>query len=585
MTISQTDAGREARFQAALIDFLYRQSYGSMIASLVVPWPVVYVLRNAAPVAELLIWAAAIQATMGARWLLVRRYFRRSAGGPGIATWARRFTVLSILWSLSWGALGWIGFVPAQPHLIAFVCIVLTGMSGGGVSSVAAHPPAHARVLLAMHAPFAIRCMMQDDPIFSLYLVLQACLIVVSLYYCRINYRSLSETVALRFENVALVERLEQERDRATAANQAKTRFLAAASHDLRQPLHALGLFTATLAALARKGDVRRTEAQSLAGRLQAVIGSLGGLLHGLIDVSRLDAGLVPVERRPLALGQLISGLGEEFAVQARDRDISLRVVTSHAWVDSDPALLKRILDNFLSNALRYAPGGRVLIGCRRRGDSIEIQVVDTGPGIPADQLEAVFEEFTQLHNPHRDRQQGLGLGLAIVRRLADLLGHAVTLRSTPGRGSTFAVRVPLAAPAAAVRMAGPEPEASGALGIMVVDDDLQGLEGIAALLSAWGYRAYVAPSVEELCRRHDRAGTPSVHLIIADYRLAGGLTGLNAIQQTIAHLGYRVPALIVTGDTSPERLRELAASGHAVLHKPLAPDLLWAAIRRTASG
>ena len=146
MTISQTDlqtdGGKEARLQAALIDFLYRQSYGSMIASLVVPWPVVYVLRDAVPLAELLTWAAAIQATTAARWLLVRRYFRRSDGDPGIAIWARRFTLLSILWSLSWGALGWIGFVPAEPHLIAFVCIVLVGMAGGGVSSVAAHPPA-----------------------------------------------------------------------------------------------------------------------------------------------------------------------------------------------------------------------------------------------------------------------------------------------------------------------------------------------------------------------------------------------------------------------------------------------------------
>ncbi|MBY0322829.1 MAG: response regulator [Reyranella sp.] len=581
MTISQTDTAGEGRLQAALVDFLYRQSYGSMIASLVVPWPVVYVLRNAAPMPELVIWAAAIQSTTAARWLLVRRYFQRAAGDSDVAIWARRFTWLSILWSLSWGALGWIGFVPAQPHLIAFVCIVLTGMCGGGISSVAAHPPAHARVLLAMHAPFAIRCVMQDDPIFSLYLVLQACLIVVSLYYCRINYRSLSETIRLRFENVALVERLERERDRATAANQAKTRFLAAASHDLRQPIHALGLFTATLAALARKGDVCGGEAQGLAGKLQAVIGSLGGLLHGLIDVSRLDAGLVPVDRRPIPLAQLISGLGEEYGAQARDRGVSLRVVASRAWVDSDPVLLKRILDNFLSNALRYASGGRVLVGCRRRGSSIEIQVVDTGPGIPADQQAAVFEEFTQLHNPHRDREQGLGLGLAIVRRLADLLDHEVILRSASGRGSTFAVRAPLVPPAAAIHAALPEPEASAGLGIMVVDDDLQVLEGIDALLSAWGYRAYVAPSAEQLCQRHEQAGAPSVHLIVADYRLAGGVTGVDAIQQLTARLGYRVPALIVTGDTSPERLRELAASGYSVLHKPLAPDSLRAAIRR----
>jgi CheY-like chemotaxis protein len=158
-------------------------------------------------------------------------------------------------------------------------------------------------------------------------------------------------------------------------------------------------------------------------------------------------------------------------------------------------------------------------------------------------------------------------------------------LRSVPGKGSTFAVRVPLAPPAAVIPAAVPEPEATAGRGIMVVDDDPQVLESIAALLSIWGYRTYVAQSVEELCRRHDQAGAPAVHLIIADYRLAGGVTGLNAIRQMNAHLGYRVPALIITGDTSPDRLRELSGTGHSVLHKPLAPDLLRAAIRRAIDG
>ncbi|MBI2739225.1 MAG: response regulator [Rhodospirillales bacterium] len=571
----------DPRIRAALVDLLYRQSYGVMFASVIVPWPVSYALWHAVPHLQLVAWAGALYVVTGARWLLSYSYFHRKDDGTPPEVWARRFMPLSLLLSLLWGAFGWIGFTPDHPHFIAFTAIVLVTMAAGGLWSLAAYPAAYTRMLVVIHVPFALQCLLQDDPIYSFYLVLQACLFAVSLYFCRITYRSLKETISLRFENVALVERLERERDRVTAADRAKTRFLAAASHDLRQPIHALGLFTASLAALARKGDVRSSEAQRLAGKLQSVVGSLGGLLHGLIDVSRLDAGLVPVERRPFPLAQLISGLGEEYGVQARDRGVSLRVVASRAWVDSDPVLLKRILDNFLSNALRYASGGRIVIGCRRRGASIEIQVVDTGPGIPADQHAAVFEEFTQLHNPHRDREQGLGLGLAIVRRLAGLLSHEVILRSVPGRGSTFAVRAPLVPPAPAIHAGLPEPEASAGLGIMVVDDDVQVLEGIAVLLSAWGHRAYVAPSAGQLCQRHEQAGSPSVHLIVADYRLAGGVTGADAIQQVTAHLGYRVPALIVTGDTSPERLRELAASGYYVLHKPLAPDSLQAAIRR----
>ncbi|WP_332691927.1 ATP-binding response regulator [Bosea sp. (in: a-proteobacteria)] len=235
----------------------------------------------------------------------------------------------------------------------------------------------------------------------------------------------------------------------------------------------------------------------------------------------------------------MLSDLREEFAPQALQRGISLRAVALDAWVDSDPVLLKRILDNFLSNALRHAPNGRVLIGCRRRGAAVEIQVVDTGPGIPPGQHEAVFEEFTQFDNPQRDREQGLGLGLAIVRSLAEMLGHPVGLRSTPGKGSAFSVRLPMTSPPAALRAAPRRSESSARLGIMVVDDDAQVLAGIATLLAVWGYEPFAGADVEELCRRHEAAGAGPVHLIIADYRLRRGLTGSEAIARLEAYLGY----------------------------------------------
>ncbi|WP_244448732.1 hybrid sensor histidine kinase/response regulator [Bosea sp. LC85] len=579
-----------ARLRAALVELLYRQSRAVLFANLVIPWPVAYVLREAVPGRQLLIWIGAVYALTGARLLLSYRYFRRGDQAPGPEVWARRFTVLSVLSSLLWGGVGWIGFVPSEPHLIAFVCIVLTGMSGGAVPALSAYPPAYAGLLIAMQLPFALRCLSQEGSIYSVYLAFLLCLVCVYLYYSLITYRSLKETVSLRFENLALVEGLERERDRATAADRAKTRFLAAASHDLRQPIHAAALFTASLAALARRGDIKGADAKGIADRLEAVIGSLGGLLHGLIDVSRLDAGLVPVQRRPISLARMLGDLREEFAPQALQRGVALRAVPLDVWADSDPVLLKRILDNFLSNALRHAPDGRVLIGCRRRGGAVEIQVVDTGPGIPSGQHQAVFEEFVQLDdlqldNPQRDREQGLGLGLAIVRRLADLLGHPIGLRSTPGKGSAFSVQLPLTAPPALARVSPRRSEPSGRLGIMVVDDDVQVLAGLATLLAAWGHDPVCGADVEELCRRHEAAGADSVHLIIADYRLKRGLTGSEAIARLERYLGYRVPALIVTGDTSPERLRDLTATGRLVLHKPVAPERLQAAIREAVAG
>lgn len=567
--------------QAGLIDLLFRQSRAILLANFVIPWPVAYVLREAVPGQQLLAWIGAIYVLTGARLLVSRSYFRRGAAAAGPLVWAHRFTLLSILSSLLWGVIGWIGFVPEQPHLIAFVCIVLTGMSGGAVPSLSAYPPAYAGLLIAMQLPFVLRCLQQEEAIYSVYLVFAACLLGVYLYYSLVTYRALRETVSLRFENLALVEGLERERDRATAADRAKTRFLAAASHDLRQPIHAAALFTASLATLARRGDVAAAAAKGIAGKLEAALASLDGLLHGLVDVSRLDAGLVPVSRRPIHLRRMLDDLGEEYAPQARERGIALRLAASDAWIESDPILLKRILDNFLSNALRHAPAGRVLIGCRRRGDALEIQIVDTGPGIPAGQLQTVFEEFTQLDNPQRDREQGLGLGLAIVRRLGELLGHKVGLNSVPGRGSTFWVRVPVTATATTNPAPGPVLAPSATLCIMALDDDAQILDGLAILLAAWGHEVFAGQDVEELRRRHAAAGGPPIDLVIADYRLAGGMSGSEAIARLSGYLGHAVPALIVTGDTSPERLRELTATGRIVLHKPVAPEHLRAAIRQ----
>lgn len=577
-------AGREERVQAGLIDLLFRQSRAILLANFVIPWPVAYVLREAVPAQQLLAWIGAIHVLTGARLLVSRSYFRRDAEAAGPLAWAHRFTLLSILSSLLWGAIGWIGFVPEQPHLIAFVCIVLTGMSGGAVPSLSAYPPAYAGLLVAMQLPFVLRCLQQEEAIYSVYLVFAACLLGVYLYYSLVTYRALRETVSLRFENLALVEGLERERDRATAADRAKTRFLAAASHDLRQPIHAAALFTASLATLARRGDVTAAAAKGIAGKLEAALASLDGLLHGLVDVSRLDAGLVPVSRQPIHLRRMLGDLDEEYALQARERGVALRLVASDAWIESDPVLLKRILDNFLSNALRYAPAGRVLIGCRRRGDALEIQVVDTGPGIPAGEHQAVFEEFTQLDNPQRGREQGLGLGLAIVRRLGDLLGHKVGLKSVPGRGSIFWVRVPLTAAARPNVAPGPLVAPSATLRIMALDDDARVLDGLAILLAAWGHEVFAGQDVAQLRSRHVAAGGPPIDLIIADYRLAGGMSGSEAIEQLSGYLGRHVPALIVTGDTSPERLRELSATGRIVLHKPVAPERLRTAIHQ-ASG
>ncbi|WP_244512927.1 hybrid sensor histidine kinase/response regulator [Ensifer sp. LC163] len=542
-------------------------------------------------------WIAALYALTMARIILDRCY-RRSPQAERNANWRRwawRFAVLSWSSSALWGMLAAFAFLPEQPHALAFVCIVVTGLACGAVPSLSAFPPAYAGSLLGMLLPFAFRCFMGEGAIYDIYLVFTLCLVGVNLYYSRVTYRSIAETVRLRFENLALIGSLQEERDRAQSADRAKSRFLAAASHDLRQPIHALSLFISTLAALGRNGNVTAADARDLAGRARSVIGNLSGLLDALLDISKLDAGVVTVAREPLALGRLLTDLREEFTGLAKGQGLEWQVVMTDVWVHTDPMMLKRILDNLVSNAFRYTRSGRVLLGCRRCNGAIEIQVWDTGIGIPLEDQKTIFEEFVQLQNPARDRAQGLGLGLAIVQRMADLLGHPIRVRSVEGRGSMFSVLLPMAAPVPLQGRGDPAKPATPRLGgILVIDDERDALDALSLLLKTLGYSVYPGRSAAEACRNHTKAarrGPTPIDLVISDYRLAGGRTGLEAIGEVVTYLGRPVPVIVLSGDTSPARLREVGTSGHHLLHKPVdaehlqeAIDALLSEARKTAA-
>lgn len=569
----------------ALVDLLFRQSYAVLFANLVIPLPVLYIFRAALTVPMMLSWLAALYLLTLARIVLARVYFKQTPESVRSPAWIWGATLLSWASSLLWGWLGWLGFAHGDPQLFAFTCIVLTGLVCGAVPSLSAFPPAYVGSLAAMLLPLLLLCLGSSDVHHATYSFFILCLAGVNLYYSRVTYRSLCETIRLRQENLELVQDLKEQRDRARAADKAKSRFLAAASHDLRQPIHALGLFAGALASLAERGPVDARRASDIATRLRSMLGNLGDLLNGLLDISRLDAGVVPVAREPIAVERLFEELQQAFAGTASERGLRWRVRSSRLWIDSDPLLLRRVLDNLLANAFRYTSQGGVLLGCRRRDGELELQVLDSGEGIAEYEQEAVFEEFVQLHNPERDRKQGLGLGLAIVRHCARLLGHRLNLRSHPGKGSMFCLRVPLAAEPGELSQVN-LPEQSGAnaerLGIMVVDDERDVLQALCGLLELWGHRVYPGASALQALERHvqaSRGGPAPVDLILTDYRLSDGLNGDDAIHRIRRYLARPVPALIITGDTSPERIREAGASGNRLLHKPLDSEQLRAAI------
>ncbi len=370
-------------------------------------------------------------------------------------------------------------------------------------------------------------------------------------------------------------ETLHAAKEEAERANIAKAKFFAAASHDLRQPVQSLFLFRSALAeALADHPKA------ALVAHMGTALDGLKGLLDALLDVSRLDAGLVSAQIRNFPLETVLRPLAEEYRLRAAEKHIWLRWIPCSAVVTSDPVLLSRILRNFIENALRYTEwGGRILLGCHALADKVRVDVLDTGIGIPSDQLDTVFDEFYQVNNPSRDRAQGLGLGLAIVRRIGRLLDHPVTVRSHLGRGSCFSVTVPRGGDQAVYIPEKPPQEAlrlPPSLVVVIDDEDLI-LLAMKAQLSQWGLE--VVTAVDGKSAIAALAGRKP-HLALIDYRLGGETTGLDAMAMLESSLGAPIRTCLLTGDTDPAILTEVDRCGATLLHKPIQPQQLWDAIR-----
>ena len=381
-------------------------------------------------------------------------------------------------------------------------------------------------------------------------------------------------------DRIRVQEALIEAKEAAEEANRAKSRFLAAASHDLRQPLQALHLYVGLL------GERLRGREEALQGSIQRCLRGLSRLLDDLLDISKLDAGLIHAVPEPVALDELIDWVANDYELQAAEKGLRLAVVRCpRATGRSDPTLLGRILSNIVANAVRYTEKGRILIGCRRRGDAYRIEVWDTGIGIPPEKIPEIFREFHQLDNDGRNSERGTGLGLAIVDRLARLLGHRLEVRSWPGRGSMFAIEIPASEGTVAQAARTPTEASPAQRGcIAVLEDETMVREALRIVLEGWGYEVAAAATPSAL---HAAFAEPrhAPDIIIADYRLGAGLTGTEAIAGLRSSLGVQVPAIVLTGDTSPERIREVADSGFHLLHKPLDIEKLRSAVQLAHRG
>ena len=372
---------------------------------------------------------------------------------------------------------------------------------------------------------------------------------------------------------------LEAAKKQAERANLGKSRFLAAASHDLRQPLQTIFLLQGILAT-----TVEDPGALKLVGRLGEALDVMSGLLNKLLDINQLEAGIVNPEMTDFPIGELLERVRRDFAYLAENKGLGCRVVSSRQTIHSDPTLLEQMIRNLLSNALKYTDHGKILLGCRRHGDRLRIEVWDTGLGIPEGQLKPIFEEFHQLDNPARERARGLGLGLSIVQRLGDLLDHKVDVRSVPGKGSVFAIEVPRSATmsqgeARAREQQKTAPVAAAARSILIIEDDPAIREMLELLLNNAGFHVAAAADGDSALGLIAR-GSVRPDIVVADYNLPNGLTGLDVAARLRETFDSTLPVLIVTGDISTDTLRAIAAAGCVQLNKPIKGDALIRLVR-----
>jgi len=365
-------------------------------------------------------------------------------------------------------------------------------------------------------------------------------------------------------------------KEEAERANRAKSQFLATASHDLRQPLHAMQMYITVL-----QQKIKNKETLKIVSDIDAVSISTGRLLNAILDVSQLEAGAVQPQIEDFPVQEILHRVARGFRPMSKRKGISLRIASSSAYVRSDPVLLEQIIGNFVANAIRYTETGSVLLGCRRRPGKLSIEILDTGPGIPKHQRDAIFDDFHQLDNKERDRGKGLGLGLAIVRRLSICLDHQIEHSSKINHGSRFAVVVGLGdKPADVIQSRAFETSYFDLknTSVLLIEDNVAVLDATQQLLESWECNVICAKSAQEAEHlMFDPHNIPDI--VIADYRLPGSVNGVQAINNVAAKLGYPVPAFIITGEADTSEVRKIADHGYHVLSKPIHPAKLRALI------
>ncbi len=485
--------------------------------------------------------------------------------------WSTFFKLLTALTAMMWGVSTVYFFPPDLAFQALMICLTL-GLVAGAVSLDSVYPPSLYIFVLGVTLPLILRLLLVGDETHFILAGMLLLFIFGQISAGREQNKTFWKSLWQRYENDLLIEQLTEQKAIAEAANRDKSRFLASASHDLRQPLQALVLFSEALQ------DINQEkESQYLATQINQSVGVLVDMFDELLDISKFDAGVVQAVKQNFNVQAVFDRLHNEFMPLAVAKDIQLIVPKTNMVAFSDPHFLERILCNLISNAIRYTDFGSVTLSCQPQGNMLQFDVMDTGIGIRAESLPLIFDEYYQVDNQHRERLKGLGLGLAIVRRMEALLDCHVTVVSKPALGSVFSFIIPQGNDAVQIDQPLISPQSRHDLsGITVafIEDNRNIRLMTTKLMTQWGCLVFDGELPHKVLNQMASTGV-CPDILISDYHLPQGLTAIDGIKLLHELWGKHIPTVVVTGDTSPQTLQKIQASGALLLHKPIAPARL----------
>lgn len=559
------------------VRLIYNQGTVLVLGALLSGLIVSAVLWSEVPRSTLGLWIGALLVTGVLRLLVIRAYFQSDDDERQAALWGPVLWVGALAAGCIWGVWPMLFYEYVRTDYLLLISTVYAGMVAVSSASGSVYLPMFTAFSMPLTIPLAISHLMSKNSALWTTGILLLMFLAVNIFLAVRGNRSSRELIVARFENQALMEKLADEKLIAERAVIAKSRFLASASHDLRQPLHAMGLFLNSL-----RNREQDSERLKIIDDLDASNDALKTLFNSLLDMSRLDAEIIVCNPKHFLLQDVLIPVQVSLESQAADKGITLQVDGAGVALYTDPILMERVLRNLMSNAVQYTERGSIRLWVEHAGSDVIIHLEDTGIGIPSDAIDEVFSEYFQLNNPERDRGKGLGLGLAIVQRLAKLMDMSIDVDSSENVGTRFSMTITRGDEKAIGKQRAGVGKDGRSLSrghrVLVIDDELQVLKSMKNTLEDWGCDVLLSESARDALRQMALSEFEP-DLILSDYRLRGEDNGIDTVIALRESFDREVPAIILTGDTSPEQLRRVQDSGLELMHKPIGVPELQAAL------